>query len=301
MKNSIILISMLAVTTIPIHATYRIDNDLYNFAVKRYSLKAKEAYEYRDYENSAPERVKEFYKSNHTNQTLAFVRAKKKEYGSLNKKKMGIWQVVELLDTFVDQSDPDLDLPQSYHAFQTAEALRKDGHPRWLILTGFIHDLGKVLMLFGEPQWAIVGDTFPLGCAFSEKIVFHRFFTDNPDIQNITYQTKCGMYAPHFGLNNVHMSWGHDEYLYQVMKNYLPEQALYIIRYHSFYALHKEGVYDYLMNDYDEKMITWLKLFSQYDLYSKNPKPFDVDVLRHYYEELVAEFLPDELNWQISQ
>ena len=29
--------------------------------------------------------------------------------------------------------------------------------------------------VFGEEQWAVVGDTFPLGCKFSEKIVFHDF------------------------------------------------------------------------------------------------------------------------------
>ena len=37
----------------------------------------------------------------------------------------------------------------------------------WFVLVGLIHDLGKVLCLFGEPQWAVVGDTFPVGCAFS--------------------------------------------------------------------------------------------------------------------------------------
>ena len=47
----------------------------------------------------------------------------------------------------------------------------------------------------------------------------------------------------------MHLSWGHDEYLYQVVKDYLPEEALYMIRYHSFYAGHREGAYDHLMND----------------------------------------------------
>ena len=72
----------------------------------------------------------------------------------------------------IDDSDPDIELPQIEHILQTAEAIRKDGHPRWFILTGLIHDLGKILCLFGEEQWAVVGDTFPLGCKFSEKI--HR-------------------------------------------------------------------------------------------------------------------------------
>ena len=72
-------------------------------------------------------------------------------------------------------------LTQIEHLMQTAEAIRADGHPRWFILTGLIHDLGKILCLFGEPQWAVVGDTFPVGCRYSDQIVFPEFFRDNPD------------------------------------------------------------------------------------------------------------------------
>lgn len=43
------------------------------------------------------------------------------------------------------------------HALQSAEAARKDGQPRWMILTALIHDLGKLLFFHGEPQWAVVG------------------------------------------------------------------------------------------------------------------------------------------------
>ena len=35
-------------------------------------------------------------------------------------------------------------------------------HPQ---LTGLIHDIGKIMHLWGEPQWATVGDTFVVGCA----------------------------------------------------------------------------------------------------------------------------------------
>src|SRR5690349_23199945 len=41
---------------------------------------------------------------------------------------------------------------------------------RSMILTGFVHDLGKILCLWGEPQWAVVGDTFPTGCAYSRNL-----------------------------------------------------------------------------------------------------------------------------------
>jgi hypothetical protein len=61
------------------------------------------------------------------------------------------------------------------------------------------------------------------------------------------------------------MSWGHDEYLYQVVKNYLPPEAGYIIRYHSFYPAHLHGAYDYLMSAHDKQMLPWLELFRSYD------------------------------------
>lgn len=49
------------------------------------------------------------------------------------------------LNELVDESDPDLDIPNIVHAFQTAERIRKD-YPNddWFHLTGLIHDAGKV-------------------------------------------------------------------------------------------------------------------------------------------------------------
>ncbi len=257
---------------------------------------SKPTQDFRDYEHTT-ESVREFYRLNHLHQTLNFVLTQKKKYYPLNKMRMTIWDAMKALDIIVDESDPDVDNAQTVHAFQTAERLRKDGHPRWLILTGLIHDLGKMLIIFGEPQWAVVGDTFPVGCRYSSTIVFHDYFLENLDTNNPRLQTQYGMYKPNCGLDNVHMSWGHDEYLYQVVKRYLPDEALYIIRYHSFYAAHKENAYGYLMDDYDRSMMKWIKLFSAYDLYSKSPEPVNVSELMPYYQELVTEFFPEELNW----
>ena len=49
------------------------------------------------------------------------------------------------LNELVDESDPDCDVPNIIHAFQTAERIRQV-HPDqdWFHLTGLIHDLGKV-------------------------------------------------------------------------------------------------------------------------------------------------------------
>lgn len=53
------------------------------------------------------------------------------------------------LNDLVDESDPDVDIPNIVHAFQTAERIRKD-YPDddWFQLTGLIHDAGKVSRLY---------------------------------------------------------------------------------------------------------------------------------------------------------
>ena len=257
----------------------------------------KEHEEFRKYDDTTPPVVREFYRQNHAFQTRDFVLAKKRQYGALNKSEMGIWEAMEFLNTLVDDSDPDTDLSQIEHNLQTAEAIRRDGHPRWMQLTGLIHDLGKVLCLYGEPQWAVVGDTFPTGCAWSDRIVFPEFFRENPDSQIAQYQTKLGVYEEGCGMNNVDVSWGHDEYLYMATRDYLPEPAQYMIRYHSCYPIHREGAYDYLMNDHDREMFQWVRKFNPYDLYSKADSRVDVAQLRPYYEELISEFFPARIRW----
>ena len=257
----------------------------------------KEVKDYRDYEGTERDSVREFYRLNHQYQSYDFVMQKREEYLRFDKKEMPVWDAFQFLNQLVDDSDPDTDLDQFQHLLQTSEAIRRDGHPDWMVLVGLMHDMGKVLCLFGEPQWAVVGDTFPVGCRYSDKVVYSEYFSLNPDYKNELYQTELGVYSRNCGLRNVHMSWGHDEYIYQMMKDYLPESGLYMLRYHSFYAWHREGAYDYLLDDHDREMLKWVKLFNPYDLYSKNPTPPDWNQLRPYYENLVAKYLPATLKF----
>ncbi len=259
--------------------------------------KEKTVEEFRNYEDPKRETVKEFYRLNHAHQSYEFVLEKEKQFLQFNKKQMPVWDAFQFLNQLVDDSDPDTDLDQFQHLLQTSEAIRKDGHPDWMVLAGLLHDMGKVLCLFGEPQWAVVGDTFPVGCAFSDKIVYAEFFKNNPDISDERYNTKLGVYSQNCGLKNVHMSWGHDEYVYHMVKDYLPEPALYMLRYHSFYPQHREHAYDHLMDNHDHEMFKWVNLFNPYDLYSKNPVPPNWNELQTYYEDLVAKYLPATLKF----
>jgi len=253
--------------------------------------------EFRNYGEITPPRVREFYRQNHTYQTRDFVLDKKKQFLAKNRAKMGIWEAMEFLNTLVDESDPDTELTQIEHLLQTSEAIRRDAKSDWFVLAGLTHDLGKILCLWGESQWAVVGDTFPVGCAWSPKIVLHEYFALNPDSKVREYRTHLGVYSEHCGLDQVDMSWGHDEYLYHVVKDYLPEEALYMIRYHSFYPAHREGEYEYLMHDHDKEMFRWVREFNPYDLYSKAKERPNVEELRPYYEDLIAKYFPAQLNW----
>ncbi|KAK6772884.1 hypothetical protein RDI58_028122 [Solanum bulbocastanum] len=262
---------------------------------------------FRDYNNAESERqkgVEKFYKTQHINQTYDFVKKMREDYNKLDKAKMSIWECCELLNDVVDDSDPDLDEPQIQHLLQSAEAIRKD-YPNedWLHLTALIHDLGKILVLpkfGGLPQWAVVGDTFPLGCSFDESNIHHKYFKENQDFNNPIYNTKNGIYYDFIGLENVMMSWGHDDYMYMVAKENgttLPSAGLFIIRYHSFYPLHKNGAYKHLMNDEDEENLKWLHVFNKYDLYSKSKVHVNVEEVKPYYMSLIEKYFPAKLRW----
>jgi inositol oxygenase len=82
-----------------------------------------------------------------------------------------------------------------------------------------------------------------------------------------------------------------------VLRGCLPDPALSIIRYHSFYAWHREGAYAFLMEPRDHERLAWVRRFNAYDLYSKSAERPDWPALRPYYEELVSELLPPVLTW----
>ena len=133
---------------------------------------------------------------------------------------MSVWAAIEKLNTLVDDSDPDTELSQIEHLLQTAEAIRRDGKPEWMQVVGLIHDLGKLLTLFGSEyvkkkfvfilvlcpwnrgQWDVVGDTFVIGCKFPNAIILPETFANNPDIHDEVFSAEYGVYQPNCGLDN---------------------------------------------------------------------------------------------------
>ena len=205
-----------------------------------------------------------------------------------------------MMDDFIDPSDPDLDVPNSIHAYQTAERIRKKyPEDKELQIAGLIHDLGKVLFSYGEPSYSVVGDTYVVGCKYPDTIVYYETMKDNPDYNK--YDDKC-IYKEKCGLENLIITFGHDEYLYGVLKynnnlHKMTDRTLNMIRYHSLYPWHTGGSYDDFMGEGDEYILKDVLEFNSFDLYSKED-PIEInDLVKDYYNKLLDEYFLGELEW----
>jgi len=80
--------------------------------------------EFRNYEDSKfQDRVEQTYFNIQTKQTVQRTRSVIEQYAKFDKAVMSVEEMMQFLDTIVDESDPDNDLPQSIHAYQTAESV----------------------------------------------------------------------------------------------------------------------------------------------------------------------------------
>tara|TARA_Y100000768_G_scaffold169763_2_gene127097 strand:+ start:6016 stop:6828 length:813 start_codon:yes stop_codon:yes gene_type:complete len=255
----------------------------------------------RQYEINTPQYY--LYRDMHQNQTVEFVQKMKDKYKNLSNCKMNIKDVLLELNNFIDPSDPDVDIENSVHAYQTAERIRKK-HPnnKELQVVGLIHDLGKILFKLGEPNWAVVGDTYVVGCKFPESIVYYDTLKDNPDYNNKDYNTELGIYKEGCGLERLLISFGHDEYLYQVLlqnkTHKISKKLMKVIRFHSFYPWHTGEAYKQFMNVNDEQILKDVLYFNQFDLYSKEDIDFVLtDEIKEYYDNLLDEYFPEDLQF----
>ncbi len=235
-------------------------------------------------------------------QTYDYVQRMKAKYLKFDKP-MPLWEAMEKLNALIDVSDPDLDLPNVQHLVQSAEAIRGDERPDWMQLVGLIHDLGKVMYLWGADedgtsqaeQWGLVGDIFVVGCKLPDTAVYPEFNALNPDMQDERYNTTLGIYQAHCGIDDLTMAWGHDEYLFQVLSNHpankIPEAGMVMIRYHSFYPWHTGGSYQEFTTQKDQQYMEWVRDFNKYDLYTKSDTIYDLNDIKAYYEPIIEKYL----------
>jgi len=297
---------------------------------------------YRNY-NESNNKIRETYKKMLQNQTLENVQLCKKNLIENQPYKVNIWDLLIKLNTIVDDSDPDTNLPQIIHLHQTAQSIKNNYiyHDyklfdipikklfsneewcqlpekyqllynttipklykhitdwRWFILVGFIHDLGKILLLpeYGNnPQWKVVGDTFPLGAKLSKNYPFYNenYHINNPDLIIDTFINNTGF-------DNMIFSWGHDEYLAKILElnnTNLPKEAIYIIRYHSFYSWHSPSTnirgYTNIASEKDWFMLPLLKCFQKSDLYSKSNIIPSMEYIKQNYNYLFDIYIPNK-------
>jgi inositol oxygenase len=247
-------------------------------------------------------------------QTTEHVSQMYKHYETARHCDLHVWEALELLSQVVDESDPDTELPQIVHALQTAqsiEARMKDepvfADKDWLPLVGLIHDLGKIMLLKeygGLPQWSVVGDIFPIGIPLHPACVYQhkKFHEENTAINGTAALPEKGC-----GFDKIKFSWSHDQYMAMVLERsgtLLPPEAIYMVRYHSFYPWHsppktwemktpEQRPYNEFASDFDRAMLPFLHVLQKADLYSKTR----VIPERAMYEELVKKYFPNPLKF----
>jgi inositol oxygenase len=257
----------------------------------------KPASEFRVYTSGTS--VEDHYRQMRTHQNLAFSRRMVEKwggsFGARPNSRLTVKEALMACDSFVDRSDPDTTLPNSVHMLQAAEACRAAGKPEWLQLCALLHDIGKLMHLWGspaegsggkatDPQWALGGDTWVVGAPIPDCAVFPHLNALNADAG--AHPGPTGIYAPRCGIMSVEFAWGHDEYAYLWARHNkvpLPPEGFAILRLHSCYPWHTGKAYRELMAPGDEALEAAVIDFNQFDLYTKaSSVPVLEDVWPHY-------------------
>lgn len=132
------------------------------------------------------------------------------------------------------------------------------------LFLGLMHDFGKILLLFGVEESNV--------CC-SNKVL------------------KSG--TPGKGLDQVIVNWNHDEFGYQKLRRYIPPDMAWVIRYHSFSALLRGELDEYLTVD-ERSWFPLLRLLWKYDHMYKSPDHIPIVDL-HEVQDIILSFLPPQI------
>jgi inositol oxygenase len=126
--------------------------------------------EFRNYTDSKfQDRVERTYREMHINQNPDYVAQMKEKYFKLELGNMDVYEVFKLLENVHDESDPDNDLPQIEHAYQTAEACQN----KFLKNDSEIRGNALIRSLFRDHEWQ------------SLPKVWQDFYTEKKSLSNL--------------------------------------------------------------------------------------------------------------------
>lgn len=179
------------------------------------------------------------------------------------------WDLIEKLSLTVDRSDRRVFLVNQYqHVLQIWEAMVLDNiDDEMLLAFAVIHDIGKLVSLFGEED-------------------------HNADcITRVIRKPEMGVK----GMHNFVVTWNHDEFGYLKLRKYLPENMAWMLRYHSLSMLVSGQLDEYLTDQ--EK--TWLQTLQKFEIYDHQVKSLyrlprvNVSIVK----QVVLRFLPEYIEF----
>ncbi len=202
----------------------------------------------------------------HTNQDAALVESLRRKYAKPILGKVRVWDLIERLGSCVDPTDQRLFCAsQQVHVLQILEAMEADGTATPdMVLVALIHDLGKVLLTLGE------------------------------DPANVVCMNRAvGEGADGVGLDNTMLQWNHDEFAYERLRDHVPDDLAWLIRYHSI----EVGAVSNVMDAGDlERTERLLLPFAHYDHATKSPYHLP-SVNLATYRDVIEEAFPRRIRF----
>jgi hypothetical protein len=196
----------------------------------------------------------------HNAQTIDQVEALRRRYAEPIFGKVRVWELIEKLGSCVDPTDERLyTASQQVHVLQMLQAMEADNFDTpEMVLVALVHDLGKVLLLTGEDPANVVCMNRPIAGGTAGA-----------------------------GLDRTVIQWNHDEFAYERLRDHLPDELAWLVRYHS---LDVEAAAE-VMNEQDlERANALLLPFAHYDHATKSPFDVPVKSISGYREVIEAAF-----------
>ena len=202
--------------------------------------------------------------SRHSAQTPDDVAALRDKYAAPVFGSVSPWSLVEMLGQCIDPTDKALyGASQHLHVLQIIDAMEAENAASDdMLLVALVHDLGKVLLLTDEAPENVVCMNRPVTVG-----------------------------APDCGLDRCVFQWNHDEWAWSRLKNHLPDELGWLVRYHSMLPGSCAQYMDARDLDYCRRLF---KPFARFDHGTKSP--FNVPQRRiARYRALVERALPSRM------